>query len=75
MNGPLSCLTPGCSGIRWRRGCCALCYGRHKTQVRRKKTTWAELEQAGKILPAKTNRQFSHFNLTSGPLTWEDSHG
>jgi hypothetical protein len=35
------------------RGVCERCYGRHRLAVRSGKTTWAELEAAGLVLPAQ----------------------
>ena len=44
-----------CLGCRERLGCmrglCARCYDRLARQVREKQATWAELEQAGRVLP------------------------
>jgi len=34
------------------RGCCQVCYTRHRTAVVRGVTTWKELERAGLTLPA-----------------------
>ncbi len=50
--GPIACLS-GCDRIAVNRGLCPACYNRLKAQVRASKTTWAELEAAGKALPAR----------------------
>jgi hypothetical protein len=37
--------------LKGARGCCRICYAKHYLQVRRGKTTWAQLEAEGKTLP------------------------
>ena len=37
--------------LGYMRGLCARCYDKLARQVREKQTTWAELEQAGRVLP------------------------
>ena len=51
MTDAIVCLTCR-QHIQVTRGCCATCYKRHGDAVRAGQTTWAELEAAGKALPA-----------------------
>jgi hypothetical protein len=48
---PDCCLSCPCRLVSC-RGLCQRCYGRLCRLVRQGKTTWAELEQAGRCLPA-----------------------
>jgi len=61
------CIVPSCgrplhTPIRGARGLCYKCYAAANFQIKRGKTTWAELERLGLALPAvykMTDRVFS----------------
>jgi hypothetical protein len=48
----IACLTCR-ERVAFTRGCCLTCYSRHAKHVRGGKTTWAELERRGRVLPGK----------------------
>lgn len=47
----VNCITPDCKGEVTARGLCMSCYTVARRQILRGKTTWLELEQAGKAVP------------------------
>ena len=49
--GTTTCLACSCRLVSC-RGLCQRCYGRYGKLVRNGKTTWLQLEQAGRCLPA-----------------------
>jgi hypothetical protein len=51
-DAPLSCLACR-ERLARTRGNCPRCYSRHKKAVAQGKTTWAALEAAGLVLPAR----------------------
>ena len=58
------CIKPGCESKQHCRGLCANCYQILGNAVRAGKVTWAQLESAGKVLPAKST------NKKSDTLAW-----
>jgi hypothetical protein len=64
-NTPLYCLTCRARLAR-SRGNCPRCYTRHKKAVARGKTTWAALEAAGLVLPARPQGEgWRHWSLST----------
>lgn len=47
---PESCLRPDCGKVRYCRGLCVNCHSSAYKLVKKSRTSWAELENAGKAL-------------------------
>lgn len=62
-NGPVYeiCMFPGCKRPRYARGMCHTHYQYGYELVKGGKTTWAKLEQTGKVKPARKSLIQSYF--------------
>lgn len=56
MDKKEKCLNPTCKKKRRCRGLCTNCYASAWKAVRSKRSTWPQLEKAGKVLPASKFR-------------------
>ncbi len=61
---PPKCLNPVCPNQAKQRGLCNRCYLIARGLVIKKKTTWQELEAAGKLLPPR------HGTLSKATTDW-----
>ncbi len=48
------CMVEGCNCVAYRRGNCVKHWRKMDTEVRAGRTTWAKLEEEGKVSPKKT---------------------